>query len=89
MNIVHRIDFLSHLKFYNIFFNGSFLSGDFTDARSNSVLKISSISRSRNGFWLDPTGMVWRQTELPKDQIADYAPVCQTPTIHRDVDQNG
>lgn len=61
----------------------------FTDARSNSVLKISSISRSRNGFWLDPTGMVWRQTELPKDQIADYAPVCQTPTIHRDIDQNG
>lgn len=59
------------------------------DARSNSVLKISSISRNRNGFWLDPTGMVWRQTELPKDQIADYAPVCQTPTIHRDTDQNG
>lgn len=61
----------------------------FIDARSNSVLKISSISRNRNGFWLDPTGMVWRQTELPKDQIADYAPVCQTPTIHRDIDQNG
>lgn len=60
-----------------------------TDARSNSVLKISSISRNRNGFWLDPTGMVWRQAEMPKDQIADYAPVCQTPTIHRDLDQNG
>lgn len=77
--------FLLLLKFITCVF----LSLHFTDARSNSVLKISSISRNRNGFWLDPTGMVWRQTELPKDQIADYAPVCQTPTIHRDIDQNG
>lgn len=59
-----------------------------TDTRTNSVLKISSITRNRNGFWLDTTGMVWRQTEMPKDQIADYAPVCTSPTIHRDEDRN-
>lgn len=84
-NFYHFFEFITNAVF---FFSSAFFFYS-VDARSNSVLKISSISRSRNGFWLDPTGMVWRQTELPKDQIADYAPVCQTPTIHRDVDQNG
>ena len=83
-NFYHFFEFITNAVFLSA---ALFLSS--VDARSNSVLKISSISRNRNGFWLDPTGMVWRQTELPKDQIADYAPVCQTPTIHRDVDQNG
>lgn len=59
----------------------------FTDARTNGVLKISSLSRNGNGFWLDTTGMVWRQTEIPKDQIADYAPVCTVPPP-RDADTN-
>lgn len=59
----------------------------FTDARTNGVLKISSLSRNGgNGFWLDTTGMVWRQADMPKDQIADYAPVCTTAaTIPREV----
>ncbi|XP_037047604.1 protein sax-3 [Bradysia coprophila] len=57
------------------------------DDRTNGVLKISSLSRNGNGFWLDTTGMVWRQTEIPKDQIADYAPVCTVPPPH-DADTN-
>lgn len=65
------------------------------DSRTNGVLKIPSLSRNAgNGFWLDTTGMVWRQTDMPKDQIADYAPVCTSsaapplqpppPTMGRD-----
>lgn len=73
---------------FNLRFFRSLFSCINLDPRTNSVLKISSISRNRNGFWLDTTGMVWRQTELPKDQIADYAPVCTSPTIHRDEDRN-
>lgn len=49
-------------------------------------MKISNVSRNRNGFWLDATGMVWRQPDVMKDQIVDYAPVCQTPMIQRDAD---
>lgn len=59
-----------------------------SDTRSGGVHKITSLSRNGNGFWLDNAGMVWRQTELPKDQIADYAPVCTAPTIPRDNDSN-
>lgn len=58
-----------------------------SDSRTNGVLKISSLSRTGNGngYWLDTTGMVWRQTDIAKSQIADYAPVCNVlpppPTV--------
>lgn len=58
------------------------------DTRPNGVLKITSLSRNRNGFWLDTAGIVWQQTEIPKDQIDDYAPVCSAPTMPRDIDSN-
>lgn len=47
-----------------------------------------------NGFWLDNSaGLIWRQADstiLPgKEQIADYAPVCQNgPVIRDDCDAN-
>ncbi|XP_055837660.1 protein sax-3 [Episyrphus balteatus] len=53
----------------------------------NDVLKMPSLSRNGNGFWLDAStgGMVWRPSatdamDMQKDQIADYAPVCLTTT---------
>ncbi|XP_054744104.1 protein sax-3 [Anastrepha obliqua] len=55
-------------------------------AHPNDVLKMPSLSRNGNGYWLDSSsgGMVWRTSpsgdtlDLQKDQIADYAPVCLT-----------
>nr|XP_036224307.1 Down syndrome cell adhesion molecule-like protein Dscam2 [Bactrocera oleae] len=55
-------------------------------AHPNDVLKMPSLSRNGNGYWLDASsgGMVWRTSpsgdtlDLQKDQIADYAPVCLT-----------
>ncbi|XP_061398597.1 protein sax-3 [Musca vetustissima] len=52
----------------------------------NDVLKMPSLSRNGNGYWLDAStgGMVWRTQpsgdtlDMQKDQIDDYAPVCLT-----------
>lgn len=72
-------------KPYNIFLIFSFRPAG--THHPNDVLKMPSLSRNGNGFWLDAStgGMVWRPSasdamDMQKDQIADYAPVCLTTT---------
>lgn len=58
----------------------------FIGTHPNDVLKMPSLSRNGNGYWLDAStgGMVWRTQpsgdtlDMQKDQIDDYAPVCLT-----------
>ncbi|XP_065081068.1 roundabout homolog 2-like [Ochlerotatus camptorhynchus] len=49
------------------------------------VLKFPSLPQNNDGFWTDPSGILWRPPR-PKDHIQDYAPVCTAPTLP--VDQN-
>lgn len=55
----------------------------FADSRPNTMLKISSMTRAGNNLWLDATGVIWHQPsgEVPKEQIASYAPVCMTSSL--------
>lgn len=58
----------------------------FVGTHANDGLKMPSLSRNGNGYWLDAStgGMVWRTQpsgdtlDMQKDQIDDYAPVCLT-----------
>lgn len=58
----------------------------FAGTHPNDVLKMPSLSRNGNGYWLDAStgGMVWRTQpsgdalDMQKDQMDDYTPVCLT-----------
>ncbi|XP_021701765.1 roundabout homolog 1 [Aedes aegypti] len=47
------------------------------------VLKFPSLPQNNDGYWTDPSGMLWRPPR-PKDQIQDYAPVCTAATLPAD-----
>lgn len=74
--------------FFNPYLTESFYSSFdfFIGTHPNDVLKMPSLSRNGNGYWLDAStgGMVWRTQpsgdtlDMQKDQIDDYAPVCMT-----------
>lgn len=61
----------------------------FTGSHAGDVLKMPSLARTGNGYWLDAStgGMVWRATptgdtiDMQKDQIDDYSPVCLTNNV--------
>lgn len=45
---------------------------------ANGVLKVNTLP-STDGFWLDPSSIVWRPGS--KEIIPDYAPVCAQDTL--------
>ncbi|EAT32721.1 AAEL015056-PA [Aedes aegypti] len=47
------------------------------------VLKFPSLPQNNDGYWTDPSGMLWRPPR-PKDHIQDYAPVCTATTLPAD-----
>ncbi|XP_055637458.1 roundabout homolog 2-like [Toxorhynchites rutilus septentrionalis] len=51
---------------------------------STGVLKFPTLPQNNDGYWTDPSGMIWRHPAQPKDHIQDYAPVCTTSTIVAD-----
>lgn len=48
------------------------------------MLKFPTLPQNNDGYWTDPSGMIWRHPAQPKDHIQDYAPVCTTSTITAD-----
>lgn len=59
--------------------------GGIGDPRINSMLKFSSIPRAADTYWLDSS--VWRQNQS-KENIPDYAAVCNAPTLPVDTNTN-
>jgi len=48
---------------------------------AGGAVKIPNVPGGNDGYWLDPSGIVWRPNPRSKGSlIADYAPVCTSTT---------
>lgn len=66
----------------NIFISFHFRKGP----TAGGAVKIPNMPGG-DGYWLDPSGIVWRSNSNAKgNHIADYAPVCTSTTTTLPVD---